>query len=56
MLKEYRKQSVNHEDSDKVILDYILMIFVYIYTVKPVLRSHHLGKRKCGLIRQVTVS
>ena len=52
MLKEYRKQSVNHEDY----LDYILMIFVYIYTVKPVLRSHHLGKRKCGLIRQVTVS
>ena len=49
MLKDYRKQSVNHEDSDKVILDYILMIFVYIYTVKPVLRSHLWEKEKVVL-------
>jgi hypothetical protein len=38
----------------KIISEFIRVIYIYIYTVKPVLRGHLREKEKSVLIRQVT--
>ena len=32
----------------------IITIYMYLYIVKPILRGHLWGQKKCGLLRQVT--